>query len=217
MINLKSYIGQTIYGLEERWAQHNSKSSGCRAISNALHKYGKEKFSIEIITICNSLSELNEKESYFIKEFNTLAPNGYNLTSGGDAKVLAEESRERISLANKGRSHSEEFKEIRRQIQTGRLCSQETKSKMSSSAIGKPKTDEHRKNISKAKIGTKLSKDHRESIRKTLQKPIRCDQSGQIFTSTSEAAKELKIGKSTIIKILKKRKPSFKGLSFSYV
>lgn len=217
LINSKAYIGQTIYELEQRWVQHNSKSSGCRAIANALRKYGKENFTIEIVTICYSLEELNAQEEKYIKEFNTLAPNGYNLTTGGESRILTEESRKKISIANKGRSHSEDFREMRRQLQSGKIRSEVTKNKMSKSSLGKPKTDEHRLNISKAKTGKKLSLDHKESIKKTLQKPIKCDQTGQLFESASAAAKELKIGKSTIIKILKKRKPSFKGLSFSYV
>lgn len=30
------------------------------------------------------IEELNEKERYYIKYFNTLFPNGFNLTEGGD-------------------------------------------------------------------------------------------------------------------------------------
>ncbi|NJO48147.1 MAG: GIY-YIG nuclease family protein [Leptolyngbyaceae cyanobacterium RM2_2_4] len=216
LINSKSYVGQTICSLENRWAQHNSKSSRCRAISNALRKYGKEKFTIEILVICNSLKELNEQESIFIKKFNTLAPNGYNLTSGGEGKTFSEESRSKISNAKKGKAYSEQFKKMRSESQTGKNHSDDTKKKMSDSAVGKLKTDSHRANISKSKTGISLSAEHRESIRMTLQKPIKCDQTAQVFDSASAAAKELKIGKSTIIKILKKRRPSFKGLSFSY-
>ncbi len=216
-INLKAYIGQTIYSLEERWSQHNSKSSGCVAIASALLKYGKENFTIEIMAICNSLEELNKKESQFIKEQNTISPYGYNLTSGGEGKTLTQEVKDKISKANKGRVHSEAFRQMRKDIQTGKSPSEETKIKMSAAASGKSKSDTHRANISKAKMGNKLPEYARQSIRLKLQKPIKCDQTNQIFASASHAAKELKIGKSTIMKILKKRKPYFKGLSFSYI
>lgn len=216
IINSKSYVGQTVYGLDRRWNQHNSKSSGCRALASAIRKHGKENFTIEIVAVCNSLSELNKQETKFIKEFNTLSPNGYNLTTGGEGKVLSEESKARISEANQGRKHSEDFRQSRRKNQTGKSHSEETKEKMSKVSTGKPKSDEHRFNISKSKTGTKLSSEHKNSIKQTLQIPIKCDQTGQVFASSADAAKELRIGKSTIIKILKKRKQSFKGLSFSY-
>ena len=41
-----------------------------------------ENFKFEIIEEC-SIEELNEKEQYYIKYYNSLVPNGYNLTLGG--------------------------------------------------------------------------------------------------------------------------------------
>lgn len=45
--------------------------------------YGIDKFHIEIVEECSE-EELNEKEIYYIKKFNSLSPNGYNMTAGGD-------------------------------------------------------------------------------------------------------------------------------------
>ena len=41
-------------------------------------KYGKEKFTFQILEEC-SVEELDEKESYYIKKFNCVIPNGYNV------------------------------------------------------------------------------------------------------------------------------------------
>ena len=46
--------------------------------------YGKENFIKEIIEFCNDLYELDEREVFWIKEFNSNDRNiGYNLTLGG--------------------------------------------------------------------------------------------------------------------------------------
>ena len=79
-INTKSYIGQSIH-IQERWNEHLSKQSNS-LISLALKKYGISNFSFEILEECNQ-EELNEKEMYWIKYYNTFK-DGYNLTLGGD-------------------------------------------------------------------------------------------------------------------------------------
>ena len=79
-INNKSYIGQSIH-IEQRWEEHLYQSSGCSLLKYALHKYGKDNFSFEVIEECNQ-EELNEKEQYWIKYYDTFY-NGYNLTLGG--------------------------------------------------------------------------------------------------------------------------------------
>lgn len=48
-----------------------------------MRKYGIEHFTISEICSCDN-SELNQKEMYYIQSFNSLVPNGYNLTLGGD-------------------------------------------------------------------------------------------------------------------------------------
>lgn len=96
LINNKCYVGQTKRSLDERWYGHCSKD-GCTALHNAILKYGKESFKIEIIDRANTESELNEKERYWIEKLNTIAPLGYNLRSGGDRFELSEVSKQRLS------------------------------------------------------------------------------------------------------------------------
>lgn len=91
-VNEKLYIGQTISTLQKRFGQHtsNHKNVSNMAIYNAIQKYGKDHFSIvEIEKICEKdriilKQKLNELEKKYIILFNTIAPNGYNLTSGGN-------------------------------------------------------------------------------------------------------------------------------------
>ena len=75
-INGKIYIGQSIH-IEQRWKEH------CQApihslIAQAIHKYGKENFTFEIIEEC-SVDDLDKLEEQYIRQYNSLAPNGYNI------------------------------------------------------------------------------------------------------------------------------------------
>lgn len=85
-INNKSYIGLTTRTLEERKSEHLRHTySENTYFHRAINKYGKENFLWEIIDdTSKSLKELKEKETYYIKYFNTLAPNGYNISAGGE-------------------------------------------------------------------------------------------------------------------------------------
>ena len=85
-INRKVYVGQTIQGVTERISQHFKllKSNKNQAISKAIKKYGKEEFYFEILEEgISSRKKLNEKEEYYIRKYNSIVPNGYNLSPGG--------------------------------------------------------------------------------------------------------------------------------------
>lgn len=80
LINKKIYVGQSI-DIEERWKKHISANDNF-VIHKALHKYGKENFSFQIIEEC-PLEKLDERERYWINFYNSLLPNGYNMIPGG--------------------------------------------------------------------------------------------------------------------------------------
>lgn len=106
-INSKIYIGQTMQNLAHRWHEHSRPHRGRNkiksAISAAIRKYGKENFKIEQIDSAKTIEELNIMESTYIKAFNSLSPNGYNLEIGGRNKTCHSETREKISQTLKGR------------------------------------------------------------------------------------------------------------------
>jgi group I intron endonuclease len=107
-VNNKSYIGQTVRTLRQRKNQHISESKRGKDttcyIHNAIRKHGDVNFKFEIIDKCKNIDELNEKEIYHIEKYNTLKPNGYNLTEGGNGTtgyVFDDETKKRISESNK--------------------------------------------------------------------------------------------------------------------
>lgn len=84
-INGKSYIGQTIQNVKERFYQHCatkcSKVVSNMSIHRAIKKYGKSNFTVEVIEEIDS-TNLNDRERYWIKYYNSYN-NGYNSTKGG--------------------------------------------------------------------------------------------------------------------------------------
>lgn len=88
LINQKIYIGQTINSLKYRANQHLRETKSAKKknsyFHNAIKKYGFENFAFEEIDSATTIEELNEKEKYWIKYYNsTNKENGYNLDFGG--------------------------------------------------------------------------------------------------------------------------------------
>jgi len=106
-INGKVYIGYTTKTLEERKQAHQHKANTKSNIhyfylfKQAIRKYGMESFIWETICKCVSIEECCEKEIHFIKEYNTISPNGYNLTEGGNGGIASQEIKDKISKSVK--------------------------------------------------------------------------------------------------------------------
>lgn len=105
------YIGQTIKSLYERKLSHIRESKRSNFyFHKALNKYGIDNFTWEILEHCDSKEELDEMEFHYIKQYNSMRPNGYNLTYGGDGVVgfkFTDESKHKLSKLHKGRKMSE--------------------------------------------------------------------------------------------------------------
>ncbi len=188
LINGKAYIGQTQQGLEVRRSQHLRDLGRC-GLGRAIRKHGDENFKWEILCECSTQEELNWMEIEMIREHGTLAPNGYNLTTGGDAFEMSDETRKAMS---KGQRESP-FVKANAEAQRGKKLSPEHRKAISEANKNnpenaalcranaeankdKPLSPEHRKKISEAKKGKPihpLSTEHRKAISEGLMgKPL---------------------------------------------
>jgi hypothetical protein len=85
--NGKVYIGQTTTTLPNRQRAHerdskNTDPSGY--FHRAIKEFGKDQFDWEILDRANAYLELNEKERWWIRFFNSTVPEfGYNTRHGG--------------------------------------------------------------------------------------------------------------------------------------
>ena len=103
--NGKKYIGQTTRDLVERFREHcgNSGTSVSPKLKNAIKKYGKDCFCIEVIWESNECTQdrLDAKEIELIEEIGTLHPNGYNLSRGGAGGRHSDETKKLLSEKSK--------------------------------------------------------------------------------------------------------------------
>ena len=78
----RRYVGQSkdIFG---RWSAH---SGGTKSDIGAAFAAGPTHFRWQVIEVCNE-TLLNERECHWIEYFDSLAPNGFNKTSGNKNKV----------------------------------------------------------------------------------------------------------------------------------
>ena len=80
--NNKVYIGQTIRLIEQRFHRHRSDALNNildTHFARAIRKYGKDSFIIEEIDNAQTQDELNQKEQYWIRYYNSVE-DGYNET-----------------------------------------------------------------------------------------------------------------------------------------
>ena len=151
--NGKQYVGS------HSGSENDSYLGSGKIILSSIKKYGREKFKRKILEECDPSVNLF-LETKYIKEYNTLVPNGYNILENGGHI-----------------NYTYEIKEKLRKKKLGRKLSEETKQKMSLSRKGKkkgPMSEETKRKISKAKKGIKtwnagkaLSKTHKENISKS--------------------------------------------------
>ena len=166
--NGMQYTGKHHYHIE---GQLDPNYHGSGVIIKNIYKKRPETLIEEYVKTCYSEEEMNSDEQYYIKFYDTLWPNGYNLTEGGDGGVPSEETRKKLSEALKGKHHSEETKQKMRESQSGeknhmfgKQLSEETKKKISDANKGRTSPNK----------GKTLSEETRRKISEN-----HCDCSGE--------------------------------------
>lgn len=164
--NGKIYIGQTISSITKRFSKHISDAVTNKSqakIAKAIRKYGKDSFSIELLETIDIVSgdELNNKEIFYIKEFNSKDDKiGYNITDGGNDGGTStwgnvELVKKKISDKLKGIPRTERQIESAKEV-SSRPKSNEFKNKLSSkfSGEGNPFFGKKHNNLTKSKISS---------------------------------------------------------------
>lgn len=134
VMNAKQYVGVT-NNLDTRWKRHKKALGETPLLHRAIKKYGKESFVFTHIADAFDREAAFLLEKMLIVQHNTLHPNGYNLTSGGEGgvgaaagRVLSEATKQKISKSLMGNPSPRK----------GVILSEETKKKISQSKMGKP-------------------------------------------------------------------------------
>jgi group I intron endonuclease len=175
LINGKQYVGDhTTNDLEKDMYL----GSGRPYFQRALKEYGKENFKREILEFFNTKQEAFNAQEKYIKQYNTLAPNGYNISPTGGLGCRGKHSEEskrkmsiNISIALKGKKRSEEQNKKQSLRMLNHAVSLETRKKIGNankiSLKGKRQTPEHIENSAKTRRGKSRSQETKEKISKT--------------------------------------------------
>ena len=187
-VNGMQYVGQTNnFKQRERQWRNLTNYYANNQLTEDRNKYGLENFDVEILAVVGTQEESWELEKKYILEYNTLYPNGYNVSTGGGrgftyqeernkkiseatkgennywfGKKFSDEHRKKISKANKGKKRSEEFKKYMSEITRGER----------NNFFGTKHTDEWKKHMSEIMTGRKMPKESIEKTARAKWKPV---------------------------------------------
>ncbi len=160
-INGKQYVGKTAHDLCSRKHSHekSAESNSLLAFHCALRKYGFNSFGWKVLFDSVNDEDLSPVEIRMICILKTKAPNGYNLTDGGEGttgwKAPKDWIKNRPNFNYKGRKHTSEANEKNRKAHLGKRHTESAKLKMSLVHRGVPKSREHIEKMRLASIGNK--------------------------------------------------------------
>jgi len=190
----KVYIGQSI-DIDRRWNEYKKlQCSQSKKIFNSLKKYGWENHIFEILEEC-SIEIINDKEEYYILLYNSHI-NGLNIKLGSRPSWTGIKRPE----------HSIFLKQY-------------------GSGLSYIRTEQHKNNMSNIMKNT-WCKKRSEIIQKIKinkigkkTKPVKCNETGNMYTSIKECSEQMNISKGIICSFVKgKYKYStIKGFTFSYI
>lgn len=113
--------------LQKRFNEHLSSSrhlvkgaeKGCKVLSRSIRKHGEDRFTIHLLEDLGNVTkeDANNAEIFWIFQMNTLAPNGMNLTTGGQlGQYITPEQKQLLSEKAKQRFIDRpELRELSRQ------------------------------------------------------------------------------------------------------
>lgn len=109
LVNGKKYVGKTSSPLGIRWSQHvhtGLHDDDRTPLKDAIRKYGRENFSLEILATYATDQEAFDAEDGWIEKMQSrVSQHGYNLKGGGrGGEVLCEKLLDRMVEVRKGKN-----------------------------------------------------------------------------------------------------------------
>lgn len=209
-INGMRYVGITQQYIKTRWQSGN----GYRKQShfwNAIKKYGWENFSHVVLYDGLTLEEAARMETELIAKYKTCDPHfGYNKSTGGDCGAKGVEKTEKQREAA-SRFLREKWKDAAyREAAIKRMAitcnTKEANEKRAKSQIGRRLSEKSKQKISDHKRGVKrgpFTREHIENMKLhhgggAKKKKVVCVDTGVIYDSINDAARETGISKKGI-------------------
>lgn len=232
-VNGKKYVGQTIRDLKERWKQHKNRSKHVDfLLYRAMRKYGTNNFEIEIIDTAKNQNELNEKEFFWIRQLDTMSPNGYNAIAGSNGiKIFTTQYRQKLSAKLRERWLDSDYRNKMISLNSGnkhwtkfKNFSQESKNKMSVSRKKYKPTIVQKQKISLKMEQVWLDDEYRrkalnglEKATEKCKKPVINLDTTKIYNSVIEASEDTGIEQRNIAAVCRGTRNKAGGFRWAYL
>ena len=237
LVNHKIYVG--VHKLTNTTKSKNYLGSGL-ALRPAIKKYGRENFTRVTLAEFSCAEDAYAAEISAVTEEFCKREDTYNIKIGGlgcKGLVFTDEYRAKLraaSIGNKyslGYKHSEESKTKISIAQKGKVRSAETRAKMSASGKGKIISDKQKAQMSAAAKGNKhrLGRTHSEETKAKLREYIDDERKaamrencgiaivihGKYYPSASFASSDVDASTVTILSRARSEKPKFSDYRFA--
>src|SRR5260221_2122693 len=159
----RMYIGSAV-NLQKRWREHrhylSHKTHPNQKLQRAWDKYGSDTFIYEVIELVLFPDLLTAREQFWFDKLQPFGNKGFNIDRIAGSRLGSQvslEAREKLRIANLGKTYSDEVKHKHSESGKRRKHSNETKEMLRVMGMGHPVSDEAREKMRQAKLGTKQS------------------------------------------------------------
>jgi group I intron endonuclease len=179
LINSKVYIGQT-NNIDKRNQRHITGDKSM-PIDSAIKKYGRNNFSLNVITKVDTKDQADYAEIDWIARARELLgiDNVYNIGDGGEINNFA------------GRKHTEKSKIKMSEAHKGRVISKETRQKMSEAGKGRVFSEEHKENMSESLKGNKRALGKKHKNKRSEEHKIKLGEAHKGLKHTEESKNQI--------------------------
>lgn len=185
----RCYVGQTRLALRDRWRAHvnaaRQRRSGCAILNAAIRKYGPDRFEIETLEWLKDVDQatVDAREESWISALGSVAPNGYNLRTGGHRGAIHPDTKAKMSATHSGRKRPDSWKANISAALTGRkhpperienmragraragwAVSEATRKKLSKAGKGRQQHPNQVAALHRAHVGSKRTPEQRANI-----------------------------------------------------
>lgn len=192
----KKYIGKhSTFNIDDEYMGSGTK------IKEIIKQGNKNKLKKEIIEFCPSEEIAYEREKYWIKYYNAVESDEfYNIKEGGEGFPCSQKE----EIKQKIRQKALERGAWQGENNPGHIRAKELQGE-GNPFYGKKHTEETKQRIREYRLGKKLSEETKLKIKENApnSKKVQCIETGIIYSSIREAAKQVGLKSSTgIIKFL---------------
>lgn len=216
-VNRKVYVGSTV-DLSRRWLRHRRElRRGIHSnphLQSAWAKYGEDSFEFVVLLECPA-DQLVASEAMYIEKFGSGSRSkGYNIDTFIQArKAVSDETKARISAANKGKKRTRASRDLMSAMAKGRVPTPEARAKQSLAMMGHAcsdttrvklrslrHTDDVKSRISASRKGKVVSDATREALRQASTGRVQTEEhkartrlalTGQVRTEEQKARMRL--------------------------